>query len=108
MIVFESENFLIKEGDHIEIVFPKNKFKKSFSDFLKQYPELSTDAIRVGADAISQYKSAKNLTTRFFAKTQMEKKIYKNIVNILNSSGKFKLITKKYKNGGIFYELVRK
>lgn len=107
MTIFESENIIIAENDTIKISFPKRKFDKSFSKFLKDYPELSAEAVRLGVDAISQYKTAKNLTARFFAKTTMERKIYKDIVDILNSSGKFKMVTKKIKDGGIFYELVR-
>lgn len=108
MKLFEDENLTITESDTIKVVFSKNKFNKSFSEFLKKYPELTSTAIKVGSDAIAAYKTSKVLTTRFFARTTMEKKIYGDIVDILNKSGKFKMVTKKFRDGGVFYELVRK
>lgn len=108
MKIFENEQFLIEETDSIKFVFAKRKFDTSFAEFLKKYPELTTSAIRVGADSIAAYKTVKNMTARFFARTPLEKKIYGDIVSVLNSSGKFKLVTKKIQDGGIFYEMVRK
>lgn len=108
MNIFENEDFTITESDDIKLSFNKGKFDKSFSQFLKQYPELSSAAIKIGSDSIAAYKSVKNMTARLFARTPMEKKIYGDIASILTNSGKFKLITKKVKDGGIFYELVRK
>lgn len=107
MKLFETEDFIIEENDTIELTFKKGKFDKSFSEFLKRYPELTTNAIRVGSDSIAAYKTVKNQTARFFARSPMEKKVYGDIVKILNSSGKFKMVTKKIRDGGIFYELVR-
>lgn len=108
MILFESKDITIEENDTIKITLHKSKFGKSFSQFLNTYPEFTSQAVQVGVDAISQYKTTKNLTARFFAKTPMERKLYGDIVSLLNSSGKFKMVTKKIKDGGIFYELVRK
>lgn len=108
MKIFENSDFIITESDTIKFSFSKGKFDQSFSQFLKQYPDLTTTAIRIGSDAIQAYKTVKNMTARFFARTPMEKKIYGDIVSTLNSSGKFKMVTKKVKDGGIFYELVRK
>ena len=106
-MLLETENFAITEMDTINFSFKSGKFDKSLSEFLKKYPDYVTDAITLGTSAIANYKSAKNSTARFYAKTQFEKKLYGDVVNVLNSSGKFKLITKKIKDGGIFYELVR-
>lgn len=98
---------LTESNDVIELKFKKNDFGKSFKEFMKKFPGYSTDAVRIGADALSQYKSTKNLTARFFARTPLEKKLYGDIVNILTKSGKYKQITKKIKDGGLFYELVK-
>ena len=106
-MLLETENFSITEMETIKFAFKQGKFDKSFSEFLKKYPNYVTDAITLGTSAIANYKTAKNSTARFFAKTQFEKKLYGDIVQVLNSSGKFKLVTKKIKDGGIFYELVR-
>jgi len=107
MKLLETEEFIIQENDTIQLTFKKGKFDKSFSEFLKKYPSLTSTAIQVGADSIAAYKTVKAQTARFFAKTPMEKKVYGDIVKVLNSSGKFKMVTKKITDGGIFYELVR-
>lgn len=108
MKIFENEDFAISEEDTVTFKFKKSAFDKSFAEFLKKHDELASSAIKVGSDALASYKTAKNVTTRFFAKTYMEKKIFKDIVDTLNSSGKFRLVSKRVKDGGIFYELVRK
>lgn len=108
MKIFENEEFVISEDETVTFTFKKSAFDKSFAEFLKKHEELASSAIRIGSDALTSYKTAKNLTTRFFAKTYMEKKIFKDIVDTLNSSGKFRLVTKRVKDGGILYELVRK
>lgn len=101
-------NFILLENnDLLTIKFTKNKFDSNFSKFLKQYPEYASTVVRSGADALIQYKSVKQMTTRFFAKTALERKLYADMVKILTISGKFKLITKKIKDGGILYELVK-
>lgn len=106
MNIFSNDSFTLIEDKEIKIVFNKNNFDKGFKSFLKQYPDLITSTIQLGADAIQGYKTAKNSTARFYAKTPHEKKIYKDITDILINSGKFKLVTKKFKDSGIFYELV--
>ncbi len=106
-MILQTEDFVITETETIKFTFQKGKFDKSFSDFLKMYPDYVTNAVTLGTSAIANYKTAKNATARFFAKSQFEKKLYSDVVNTLNSSGKFRLVTKKVKDGGIFYELVR-
>jgi hypothetical protein len=109
MKIFESDEIIIEEFDTIKFSFKKGTFDKSFAAFLKKYPMLVTSSVKIGTDAISAYKTAKNATTRFLARTPWEKVIYKNIVNTLNSSGKFKLVTDRIQSGGVrFYELVHK
>lgn len=106
--ILEDDLIIITESDDIiELKFKKNEFGKSFKEFMKQFPGYSSEAIKIGADALSQYKSVKNLTARFFAQTPLEKKLYSDMVNILTKSGKFKQITKKIKDGGLYYELVK-
>ncbi len=108
MIIFENEDLkILDENDNIEFVFSKQKFDKSFKEFLKQYPELVSSTVRLGVDSIQAYKTAKNATARFYARSPFEKKVQGDIVEILKNSGKFKLVTKKFKDSGIFYELVR-
>lgn len=108
MILFENDDVTIEEGNIIEFKFTKNKFDKGFADFLKKYPEYVSKVVTIGTDAIQQYKTAKNSTTRLYGRTPFEKDINRDIVKTLTNSGKFKLVTKKFKDSGIFYELVRK
>lgn len=107
MRLLEHEDFVLEESDTIQLTFKKGKFDRSFSEFLKKYPELTSSAIRVGSDSIAAYKTAKNQTARFFARSPLEKRVYGDIVKILNSSGKFRMVTQKIRDGGVFYELVR-
>lgn len=109
MIVFENDDILITETDNtLSVGFKSGVFDPSFSKFLKQYPSLSANAIQVGSSAIAAYKTNKETTARFFAKSTIERKLYADIVSTLNSSGKFKLLTRRFQEGGVFYELVRK
>lgn len=107
MILFEDTDMVITETNVIEFKFSKNRFDKSFVEFLKKYPEYVATTVRLGTNAIQSYKTAKNSTARFYGKTPFEKDINKNMVDVLCSSGKFRLVTKKFKDSGIFYELVR-
>ena len=107
MDIFSNDDFILTEDQTIKIAFKRTNFDKGFKDFLKSCPELTTSTVQLGVDAIQAYKTAKNSTARFYAKTAHEKKIYKDISDILVSSGRFKLVTKKFRDNGIFYELVR-
>ena len=106
-IIVDSDLITLLEDDGVlELKFKKHDFGKSFSSFMKQFPGYATDAVTIGADAISQYKTAKRITTRFFAKTPLQKQLYADVVKNLTKTGKFKQVTKKFMNGGIYYELV--
>ena len=109
MNILEDNQFIIlsESDDAINLQFKKSDFGKSFKQFMKDFPGYATDAVQIGADAISSYKSVKTITARFFAKTPLEKKLYGDIVNTLTKHGRFKQVTKKFKDGGIFYELVK-
>ncbi len=98
---------ITEDVDVVNFKLKNNDFGKSFKSFMKDFPGYATDVVQTGTDALQAYKSVKNLTTRFFAKTGLEKKLYSDVVNTLTKSGKFKQVTKKFKDGGIFYELVR-
>lgn len=79
----------------------------SFKSFIKKYPFLSGTALTVGMDALDSYKQSKRLTTRFFAQTPVERKLYKKISDDLVNTGKYKLVKTKRINGGVLYELKR-
>jgi len=107
-ILVDNAHILLSESDDIvDLQFKKNDFGKSFKQFMKDFPGYATDAVQVGTDALAAYKSVKTVTARFFAKTPLEKKLYGDIVHTLTKYGKFKQVTKKYKDGGVFYELVQ-
>lgn len=109
MNILEENQFITvsESDDAISLQFKKTDFGKSFKQFMKDFPGYATDAVQIGADAIAAYKSAKTVTARFFAKTPLEKKLYGDIVNTLVKHGKFRQVTKKIQDGGIFYELVK-
>lgn len=112
------ESFEDSDGDqyHLVIETKTNEISfrttaktaiKSFKSFIKKYPFLSGAALLVGMDAIDSYKQSKRLTTRLFAQTPVERKLYKKISDDLVSTGKYKLVKTKHINGGILYELKR-
>lgn len=108
--IFENEDFIInenKELDTIEFSFNKGKFDKSFAEFLKNYPKFASSVIKIGTDALAAYKTSKNMTTRFYARSTIEKKLYSDIADKLIKSGDYRQITKKLKNGGLFLELIK-
>ena len=98
-----------KKDSEVELkIKPPSKFKKSFKEFVKDNPLLAGTAIQIGMDSLYAYNKNKNLTTRFFAKTYIERKFYDDLVKTLVSSGKFYLNREVYKNRGKFYEVIRK
>jgi len=56
-------------------------------------------------DAYLKYKKNKRTTTTFFAKTQQERKLYKDIVKTLTNTGKYKKTKEKFTDGGILWVL---
>lgn len=106
--VFDDDMMSIFESnDVLTLNIKSDKFNKSFKEFMKKFPGYASDVVRIGASALSQYKSAKSVTARFVAKGPIERKLYSDIVDTLVKSGKYKTITKKFKDGGVFFELVR-
>lgn len=82
---------------------------KDFKDFLMRYPFMTGIAFGVGMNALDAYKQNKKLTTRFFARTPIERRLYQDVVNDLVKTGKYTL-TKNAKRtkGGVLWELKRK
>jgi len=59
--------------------------------------------------ALTRYTKNKRLyTTRFFAKTPEEKKLYNKIVDDLMKTGQYKKVRNVHVDGGILWELQRK
>lgn len=82
---------------------------RNFKDFLLRHPYMTGIAFGVGMEALDAYKQNKRLTTRFFARNAIERKLYKDVVDDLMRTGKYTL-TKNAKRvkGGVLWELKRK
>ena len=59
------------------------------------------------ANAVKQYIKNKHYTTRFFAKTAEERKLYDRIIKDLMATGNYKLVRTKFVDGGKLWELVQ-
>ena len=70
-------------------------------------PVIAGLAAGYAVNAFAQYKKNKRTTTTFFAKDPQEKKMYKDIIDTLVRSGKFKKTKEKFVDGGILYVLKR-
>ena len=81
------------------------KFAKGALRFVSN-PIVAGLAAGYAIDAIKKYKKNKRMTTRFFAKTQQDKRLYKQIVDDLMKTGKYKK-KERYEAGGIMWELKR-
>jgi len=63
-------------------------------------PLIAGTAAVMAINAYDKYKENKRYTTRFFAKTPAEKKMYKEIIQMMTQSGKYKIKKTKYVSGG--------
>lgn len=70
-------------------------------------PLIAGTAAVMALSAYDKYKKNKRYTTRFYAKTPSEKKMYKEIVQMMTSSGKYKLKRTQYVSGGRMWTLKR-
>lgn len=99
---------LTEEDGYLELKFKKQDFGKGFSDFMKKFPGYATTAVKIGAEALGQYKAAQRVTARFFARTSVEKQLYSDLADTLVKTGKYKQVTKKVmSDGGLYYEMVK-
>jgi hypothetical protein len=82
---------------------------KGFKDFLMKHPYMTGMAVAVGMNALDTYKSNKRLTTRFFATTQIEREMYKNMSEELAKGGNYTILKRgKRVKGGWLWELKKK
>ena len=70
-------------------------------------PLVAGTAAVMALSAYDKYKKNKRYTARFFAKTPAEKKMYREIVQMMTQSGKYKLKRKQYVSGGRMWTLKR-
>jgi hypothetical protein len=82
---------------------------KGFQGFIRQHPWLVGVAVGVGMNALDRYRSNKRVTTRFYARTIVEKTLYTQVVKDLVGTGKYTLMknAKRVKDGWI-WELKQK
>ena len=72
---------------------------KGAAKFFRNPLVAATGAV-MAINAYDQYQKNKRYTTRFFAKTPAERKMYKEIIQMMTQSGKYKLKKTKYVGGG--------
>ena len=70
-------------------------------------PLVAGTAAVMALSAYDAYKKNKRYTTQFFAKTPAEKKMYKEIIQMMTSSGKYKIKKTQYVSGGRMWTLKR-
>lgn len=87
---------------------PIEKIVGGTKELIKKHPVVSTMAALWAANAVSKYYKNKKYTTRFFAKTYEDRKLYDRIIKDLMASGHYKLVKSKYVDGGYMWELQRK
>jgi hypothetical protein len=61
--------------------------------------------VGMAVDAFKKYKRNKRTTTTFYAKDTQERTLYKDIVNTLMQTGKFKKVKEQYIDGGYLWVL---
>jgi len=81
-----------------------SKVGKGILKFAKN-PIVAGLAAGYAIDAYGKYKKNKRLTTHFFARGNQEKKMYKEIVDTLMKTGKYRKVREKYVDGGYLWEL---
>lgn len=80
---------------------------KQMGGWLTKNPGLTAAAGVYAVSAYDKYRKNQRYTTRLFAKTPEEKKLYKTIIADLMRTGKYKKVREKYVDGGIMWELKR-
>jgi len=81
-----------------------SKAGKGLLKFAKN-PIVAGLAAGYAIDAYGKYKKNKRMTTHFFARGTQEKKMYKEIVDTLMKTGKYRKVREKYVDGGYLWEL---
>lgn len=105
---FDGFDFVIVE--HLEVISFQNKQAKTltkFSDFKQSHQFYIDSGVPIGMTAINAYIKNKDSTAKLFAKTPFEKKFYGRLTADLLATGKYKLVSKQYTNGGVMIELKR-
>jgi len=101
------KELIIKEDEIVDLTEAMAGVVKQAGGFLTRNPGLAIGAAAMAMSAYSKYKKNKKYTTRLFAKTPEEKKLYKAIINDLMKTGHYKKVREKYVDGGIMWELKR-
>lgn len=78
------------------------------TEFASKHPFITGVAALWAYNAVKKYTQNKKYTTRFFAKTTEDKRLYDKIVSDLMKTGHYKLVSSKYVDGGKIWELQRK
>jgi len=99
---------IITETDGVLEITIEEKVMRRVGKMMANHPTAVGLAGLWAASALSTYKKNKRYTTRFFAKSAEERKLYDRIVKDLMATGSYKLIRTKYVDGGKLWELARR
>lgn len=80
---------------------------KGFSKFAKNHPFITGAMAAYGIDALKKYQKNKRNTIKFYTKDLREKKLYKDMIDQLMKSGKYRLEKNTYIDGGYLFVLKR-
>lgn len=104
--LYEVPLTITENGDTLEVAVEESVLKRA-GTFMAKHP-IATGVVGMwAASALKKYKKNKRYTTRFFAKTTEERKLYDRIVKDLMATGNYRLIHTKFVEGGKLWELVR-
>ena len=81
---------------------------RNAKDFFKANPSLTVAAGALAVSAYSSYKKNKRNTIQLHAKDEYEKRMIRDVVDSLTSSGKFKVQRVRFEHGGKTWVLKRK
>ena len=84
-----------------------SKGLKSFDKFAKAHPMMVGAIAGYAGDALRKYKKNKRNTITFYTKDMHEKIIYKDMVDQLMKSGKYRKEKETYIDGGYLFVLKR-
>lgn len=99
---------IITEDDKTLIITVEEGILRRAGKFMAKHPIATGIAGMWAASALNKYKKNKRYTTRFFAKTSEERRLYDSIVKDLMATGNYKLIRTKFVDGGKLWELRRR
>jgi len=83
------------------------KGAQGFGKFANNHPFITGAMAAYGIDALKKYKKNKRNTIKFYTKDLREKQLYKDMIEQLMKSGKYRKEKETYVDGGYLFVLKR-